>query len=391
MKNIKTYDNFSEKNKTVVLNYEDFMVNEVWGISTAIKNLYNKATTTGKQRDIKQQTKTEEEDIDVETSNVNRMDAKKPEGGVVKKTGTKIFKKLSRELTGTNAFIDTKSGKIAAMDVILSEEDLKKVIDLWKSGNKDGAADILFVYALRERDAQFNIAVGLMMSASIAGLKSLKSKIIPKIDLNSLDSARKAIADWAKKVGGGNADEYGKDFVRDTSSGVAKNVSNAIKKVPVPSIDAAMSNTNVTFNPPKPGVGDMLDDVAQVVRIDPKNVDAIKDLSKNIGDEVLHRNLFTQYGTEPGTKAWHLMNKAINYAKDNGDLNGDPDLGNYVIKNGSKAWKWINKAKKLVSDAGDAAMSNTNVTFNPPKPGVGDMVDAARNTSFTIPALNSQE
>ena len=62
------------------------------------------------------------------------------------------------------------------------------------------------------------------------------------MDLNSLDSVKKAASTWVKKLtggggGGGGDAEYGKDFVRDTSSGVAKNVSNAIKKVPVPSID----------------------------------------------------------------------------------------------------------------------------------------------------------
>ena len=333
MKNVKTYDNFSEKNKTVVLNYEDFMVNEFWGINTAVKNLYNKVTTTGKQRDLKQQNKTEEEDISVPMTNVNRMAAKKPEAGFVKKTATNVGQKLGRELTGTNAFIDTKSGKISAMDVILSKEDFQKVIDLWKKGNKDGAADVLQAYALRERDAQFNIAVGLMLSASIAGLKSLKSKIIPKINPQQIDDAKKASSDWAKSLGGGKGgDEYGKDFVRDTS-GAVKGAGKAVKK-------ATDLGADVTHIPPDGGVYKLPSRVADHI-----------DMSK-VND------IISKQGTDFVVNTASKAGKKI--AKLNNLLNLDPSQ---VTK------KTLDKAETIVQNLKDQGILN---------PGPIDKLDAMR-------------
>lgn len=94
--------------------------------------------------------------------------------------------KAKRLAKGENPFIDNQNGSIIAMDLLLSEEEMDKVIQLWEEGKKEDAANILKTFAIRERNQQFNLAFGIMMSALCLGtgacLSKLKANSITKVE-----------------------------------------------------------------------------------------------------------------------------------------------------------------------------------------------------------------
>ena len=144
MKNIRNYDEFTNEG---LLD---------WG-----KSVLHKAMTTDKQRDTKAagQEKAKTGKINVEDKDIKSM----------KTETTPVVSKVGRLVKGDNAFIDTKSGEIIAMDLLLSEKEMSDVVEKWKAGDRKGAASILKNFAVRERNLQFNLAVGLMMSALCLG------------------------------------------------------------------------------------------------------------------------------------------------------------------------------------------------------------------------------
>ena len=91
-----------------------------------------------------------------------------------------VLTKTARIVKGDNPFIDTKSGNIVAMDICLNEDEMKKVIEYWKTGTPEGkeqAANILLTYGIRERHMQFNLAFAMMMSGLCFGTGACISKL----------------------------------------------------------------------------------------------------------------------------------------------------------------------------------------------------------------------
>lgn len=166
MENIRTYDEFTNEG------WMDSVKNGAKKAVSAVGSALHKTMTTGEQR---QPSETTAKEGEVSTDNTKDMKT-------TSKTG---ITKAGRVIAGNNAFIDTKSGEIMAMDVILNEKELTQVIDLWKNNDKKGAASILKNFAIRERNMQFNIAVGLMMSALCLGsgacIPKLKAQINTQI------------------------------------------------------------------------------------------------------------------------------------------------------------------------------------------------------------------
>ena len=195
MKNIRNYDEFTNEG---ILD---------WG-----KSVLHKAMTTDKQRDPNQGN-TEVGEREVVKDDVKNM----------KKDSKPVTTKIGRVIQGNNAFIDTKSGEIMAMDAILNEDELNKVIELWKT-NKKGAASILKNFAVRERNLQFNLAVGLMMSALCVGtgacIPKLKAQttteavpissteVIPTDGVGYKNALLKFYQALGDKVGIGNGDKF---------------------------------------------------------------------------------------------------------------------------------------------------------------------------------------
>lgn len=91
---------------------------------------------------------------------------------------TPVISKTGRILKGENPFIDTVNGAIIPMDLVLNKEEFNKVIELWKNGQKEDAANILKAFGIRERHMQFNLAFSLMMSALCLGSGACLSKLV---------------------------------------------------------------------------------------------------------------------------------------------------------------------------------------------------------------------
>ena len=158
MKNIRTYSEFTNEG---LLD---------WG-----KKVLHKTMTNDKQRDVNAKG---QEKATVGTTKSDDVKSMKTET-------TPVASKVGRIIKGENAFIDTKSGEIIAMDLLLSEQEMSDVIRLWKSNDRQGAASILKNFATRERNMQFNLAVGLMMSALCLGtgacIPKLKAQVTEQI------------------------------------------------------------------------------------------------------------------------------------------------------------------------------------------------------------------
>jgi hypothetical protein len=159
MENIKTYDDFINEGVW------DSIKSGAGKVATAAGSVLHKAMTTDKQR-APEERKAKEGEVSVDTKNKE-----------MKTDNTAVATKVGRVIAGNNAFIDTKSGEIMAMDIILNEKELAQVIELWKKGDKKGSASILKNFAIRERNMQFNVAIGLMMSALCLG----SGACIPKL------------------------------------------------------------------------------------------------------------------------------------------------------------------------------------------------------------------
>ena len=143
---------------TNISNYDEFVNEGIWDniksgakkAVSAVGSALHKTMTTGEDRAPEEQNTTKEGEKDVSDTEVKDM-----------KTDSKTgITKAGRVIAGNNAFIDTKSGEIMAMDVILNKKELDEVVQLWKSNDKKGAASILKNFAIRERNLQFNLLFG---------------------------------------------------------------------------------------------------------------------------------------------------------------------------------------------------------------------------------------
>jgi hypothetical protein len=138
-----------------VFKFKEFQILEKDGWNNLKKDVahtYNVATTTGtesrsKAGSISTNVGSKKADINSLTLMKN-----KPEHLITKTL-----------IKGKNPFFDADTGYLEPLDKVLPSNQLDKVIELWKSDQKEAAANILLNYGRRKRNQQFNTGLASLM------------------------------------------------------------------------------------------------------------------------------------------------------------------------------------------------------------------------------------
>jgi hypothetical protein len=80
----------------------------------------------------------------------------------VKGTGKRTVAKVKRIVTGDHVGFDPKVGNKYPL-TYLPEEKFNKLVEYWKAGDKNKAAEFLRGIIIKERDAQFKVGAALIM------------------------------------------------------------------------------------------------------------------------------------------------------------------------------------------------------------------------------------